>query len=266
MRLSLPLRILSTLLWIGMPTAHCANASEKKATPKPPALAPTTTYDSAAETNAANSGGSTADPVVAVAPSTMDKSCTSKESCTPARVDLVIDPAGKQLNGVLGQAVSWHLTAVDTLTIGGTVTPLPVANASGSAASSTSSDTTASLGLTYDALSGTGLATALPGSTAATNNSLAGKSARHVVMILSNVPPEATVTPITLGKPLVTATITWIPTAQGARSINVVLRDFDRCFVTEADQTACERSTILPAYDTQYAPVPIVITKPKAQK
>ena len=263
MRLSIPLKVLATLLPITMATVHCASASEKKATPKSPPLAPTTTYDTAAEANSANSGGTATDPVVAVAPPSMDKSCTSKESCTPARVDLVIDPSAKQLNGVVGQMVNWQLTAVDTLTIGGTVTPLPIANSSGTVASSAAS----SLALIDGALPSVAVPTALPGFTpVAANNSLAGKSARHVVMILSNVPPEATVTPITMGKPVVTATITWIPTAQGARSLNVVLRDFDRCIVSEPDQTACERSTILPAYDTQYAPLPIVITNPKAKK
>ena len=95
MRLSIPLKVLATLLLITMATVHCASASEKKATPKSPALAPTTTYDTAAEANSANSGGTATDPVVAVAPPSMDKSCTSKESCTPARVDLVIEPSAK---------------------------------------------------------------------------------------------------------------------------------------------------------------------------
>ncbi len=242
----------------------CEGLAGKKATPTAPTTAVDASIDPTVEADAGTSSGTSANASAAPAQIPgIDKSCTGKDSCTPALVDLLIDPATPQLTGVLGKAVTWSLTAFDRSTVGGVITPLPVANAaaassndSGSSATSLALDTTVAGGVP----SVSGL---LPGSQP--GGSLVGRSSRHVAMILSNLPPDATITPLSMGKPIVAATINWIPTQAGNSAINVILRDFDRCLVSETDQTVCERSAPLPAYDTPHAPIPIVITDP-AQK
>jgi hypothetical protein len=263
MQFQAQLRIIYLVLIANTTIIACEGLAGKKATPTAPA--PTkvnASVDSTSETDASYSSGTSADASIESAQIPgIDKSCTGKDSCTPALVDLLIDPATPQLTGVLGKAVTWTLTAFDTKTVGGVITPLPVANAAaassyggGSSPAALALDTTTAAG----APSVPGI---LPGSQP--GGSLVGRSSRHVAMILSNLPPDATLTPISLGKPIVAATISWIPTVAGNSAISVILRDFDRCLVSEPDQTVCERSTPLPAYDTPHAPIPIVITDPK---
>ena len=262
MQFQAQLQIIYLVLIANTTIIACEGLTGKKATPTAPApTAVDASIDSTTEADAGTSSGTSADASTASQIPGIDKSCTGKASCTPALVDLLIDPATPQLTGVLGKAVTWTLTAFDTKTVGGAITPLPVANAeaassndSGSSATSLALDTTAA-----------GVASPVPGILPGSQpgGSLVGRSSRHVAMILSNLPPDATITPISMGKPIVAATINWIPTVAGNSAINVILRDFDRCLVSEADQTVCERSAPLPAYDTPHAPIPIVITDPK---
>ena len=86
-------------------------------------------------------------------------------------------------------------------------------------------------------------------------------ASRHVAVILSGLPDQATLDPLlSMGNPNGTVTLTWTPVTAGKNTIGIILRDFDRCAVTEAANGVCISTTFNPIYDKQLPPVNYNIT------
>ncbi|MCX6106028.1 MAG: hypothetical protein NTY08_09385 [Proteobacteria bacterium] len=83
---------------------------------------------------------------------------------------------------------------------------------------------------------------------------------RRLAIIIKGLPDLATIDlPLTLGTVVNKITVTYLPSTALTGQLDIILRDFDRCIVSEAENAVCVSSTFNAAYDRQQPPVPFTI-------
>ena len=83
---------------------------------------------------------------------------------------------------------------------------------------------------------------------------------RRLAIIIKGLPDLANIDlPLTLGTVVNKITVTYLQSTALTGQLDIIVRDFDRCIVSEAENAVCVSSTFNAAYDRQQPPVPFTI-------
>ena len=84
---------------------------------------------------------------------------------------------------------------------------------------------------------------------------------RRLAIIIKGLPDLANIDlPLTAGTVVNKITVTYLPSAALTGQLDIIVRDFDRCIVSEAENAVCVSSTFNPAYDRQQPSLPFTIS------